>query len=555
MTIRIGNRFLLSKVASGAMAETRLAAHAVPGVIRHLAPIVAWAALSIFLGMIVGFAAVVLPPTGAFGIVALAGVVLLWAMPNLALVSVGAIRKTFFVMLIADLCIPYYYTVQISNLPWISARRLATFALIVPFLLGVASSSDARRRITDRVRSSWLTFICAAGFLAMAFLSVFTSPIPAESMSALTDAILSWYVPLFAVIYMVKDSNDVLFILKVICFCAIFNTAAGILEFVFHHRFFLDVFPKGMLETLIENNPSLEGLLKTPFRNGFYRASSTFVVSLSFGEFEIIVVPIGLFFVLHRSDLFERILGALVAIGGIVGVFCSGSRGAYLGFLASMAAFVVIWSVRRAQRNRASLVPSIVALVGTISFATIIALIIVWPRAHNLVLGGGAEAASTQGRYEQWMVGIPFIKSNPIFGHGFTMGGFLIESSIDSYVLSLLLETGVPGLVFFSGLLFLPVWYGLRSYLSDSSQAAALAGALSCSFIAFTVNRLVLSQRENHMLIFSLIAIAIVLNYDYVRKRLTERQNYRPTERIVAASSPNNRVSPEEYPQGRKTRP
>jgi O-antigen ligase len=528
MTIRIKNRFALSQVAAAAMTETRLAARAAPSVIRHVAPIVAWAAASIFLGMVIGFAAVILPPTGAFGIVAVVGVLLLWAMPDLPLVSVGAIRKTFFVMLIADLCIPYYYTVQISSLPWISARRLATFALIAPFLLGVASSSDGRRRITQRIRSSWLVFVCAAGFLVMAFLSIFRSPISTESMSALTDAILSWYVPLFALIYAIKDSDDVLFILKIICFCAIFNTAAGILEFVFHHRFFLDAFPKGMLETLIDNNPSLEGLLKTPFRNGFYRASSTFVVSLSFGEFEIIVVPIGLFFALHRSGLFERILGSVVAIGGIVGVFCSGSRGAYLGFLATVAAFVVIWSIRKAQRNRASLAPAIVGLVGVISFATIIALINVWPRAHNLVLGGGAEAASTQGRYEQWMVGIPFIKSDPIFGHGFTMGGFLIESSIDSYALSLLLETGVPGLVFFSGLLFLPIWFGLRSYLSDGSQAGALAGALSCSFIAFTVNRLVLSQRENHMLIFSLIAIVVVLNHEYVRKQLTERRSYKP---------------------------
>jgi O-antigen ligase len=527
MTIRIGNRLTLSRVASAAMAETRLAARAAPSLIRHVAPIVAWAAASIFLGLVVGFAAVVLPPTGAFGIVAVVGVVLLWATPDLPLVSLGAIRKTFFVMLIADLCVPYYYTVQISSLPWISARRFATFALIVPFLLGIASSSDARLRIAQRIRSSWLVFICAAGFLAMAFLSIFTSPLPTESTSALTDAMLSWYVPLFAMLCILKNSDDVLFILKVICFCAIFNTAAGFLEFVFQHRFFLDVFPSGMLQTLIENNPSLEGLLKTPFRNGLYRASSTFVVPLSFGEFEIIVVPIGLLFALQGHGLLERIFGWVVAIGAIFGVFCSGSRGAYLGFLGSMAAFVFIWSIRKAQRSKASLTPPIVGLIGAISFATIVTLIIFWGRAHNLVLGGGAEAASTQGRYEQWMAGIPFIKSNPIFGHGFALGGFLIDSSIDSYVLSLLLETGVPGLMFFSGLLLVPIWYGLRSYLCDRSQAGAIAGALACSLIAFTVNRLVLSQRENHMLFFSLLAVIIVLNYEYLSKRLTERRSYK----------------------------
>jgi O-antigen ligase len=188
-----------------------------------------------------------------------------------------------------------------------------------------------------------------------------------------------------------------------------------------------------------------------------------------------------------------------------------------------MAAFVFIWAIREARRSKASLAPAIVGLIGVISFATIIILIIFWRRAHNLVLGGAAEAASSQGRYEQWMAGIPFIQSDPIFGHGFALGGFLIDSSIDSYVLSLLLETGVPGLMFFSGLLLLPIWYGLRSYLSDRSQAGTIAGAIACSFIAFTVNRIVLSQRENHMLFFSLLAIVIVLNYEHLSKRLTER--------------------------------
>ncbi len=149
-----------------------------------------------------------------------------------------------------------------------------------------------------------------------------------------------------------------------------------------------------MLDTLVENNPALQELIRPQFRNGLYRASSSFVVPLSFGEFEIIVVPIGLFFALHRDRLSERILGWVVVVGGMVGVFCSGSRGAYLGFLASIAAFVVIWSVRKGLKNKMSLTPAIVGLIGVITFAILIALIIVWPRAHNLVLGGGMEAYS-----------------------------------------------------------------------------------------------------------------------------------------------------------------
>ena len=147
MTPRIGNRFALSQIALVAMAETRLARRATHNVLRELVPIVAWAVASIALGVVVGFAAVILPPLGSFGIVAAAGVVLLWVMPDLPVVSPRLIRKAFFVMLVAGLTIPFYYMIQVSGLPWISARRLTTFALIAPFLIAIAASSDVRRHI------------------------------------------------------------------------------------------------------------------------------------------------------------------------------------------------------------------------------------------------------------------------------------------------------------------------------------------------------------------------------------------------------------------------
>ena len=521
MTTRIRNRFTLSQIASVAMAETRLAGRAVPSVLRYLGPIVAWTVASIALGVVLGFSAVILPPMGAFGIVGVAGLVLLWVMPDLPLVSPRLISKASFVMLIVDLIVPFYYTVQFSGLPWISARRLATFALIAPFLVAVAASSEVRGHIAERVRASLLIFICATGFLAVAALSVLTSISPTESTSALVDAVLSWYVPFFAMIYIARDKNDVVFLLKIISVCALFNTGAGVVEFFLKHRFFIDVFPKGMLATMIENNPTLVNLLPNPqdFRNGLFRASSTFVTPLSFGEFQIIVIPIGLFFLLHRETLFERALGGAVAFGGIVGIFCSGSRGGFVGVIASVAVFVTFYSIRKAVSSRGSLVPAIAALLGVIGFGCVIGVIMLSHQVHDMVLGGAAQASSTDARYLQWAAGVPFIKSNPITGHGFGLGGLIIGMGQDSYILSLVLETGIPGLVFFVGLLVLPVWYGLRNYLSDMTESGALAGALACSFVGFIVNRLVLSQKENHMLMFSLLAIMIVLNYAPARKR------------------------------------
>jgi O-Antigen ligase len=168
----------------------------------------------------------------------------------------------------------------------------------------------------------------------------------------------------------------------------------------------------------------------------------------------------------------ERCLGWAVVIGGIGGIFVSGSRSSYIGFLTSTAAFVAAWSVRKARISRISLAPAFVGLSGPLSFGTVLVLIVVWHRAHDFVLGGGAEASSTGARRIQWATALPLIKANPITGHGIATGGYDIAVSIDSYVISLILETGVPGFVFFAGIVCLPIWAGFEVTFSTRQNRA-----------------------------------------------------------------------------------
>jgi hypothetical protein len=106
-----------------------------------------------------------------------------------------------------------------------------------------------------------LIFICVAGFYTMAALSVLTSINPQGSLSALIDLSLSAYVPFFALLYIARNNQDVVVILRIMCFCAVFNTVAGVIQFIIHRNFFLDIFPVSMLNNLISNNPTLQELL------------------------------------------------------------------------------------------------------------------------------------------------------------------------------------------------------------------------------------------------------------------------------------------------------
>ena len=218
--------------------------------------------------------------------------------------------------------------------------------------------------------------------------------------------------------------------------------------------------------------------------------------------------------------------------------------------MASVAVFVAFYSIRKAVSSKAKSGPSNCCLLGIIGFGCVVGAIVASHSLHDMVLGAPAKRAA---RKRDMISGTPAshtsIKSDhrPWLRDGRI---YFRNYTIDSYLLSLILETGVPGLVFFVGLLVLPVWYGLRNYLSDMSESGALAGALACSFIGFIMNRLVLSQKENHMLIFSLLAIVIVLNYEFARKRVPQptgdkslRKHISPPRRSV---SPGRRLAPSE---------
>ena len=82
-------------------------------------PFFIWAAVAIFLGFLVGFSAVILPPTGTFGIVAAVGLVLLWVTPDLPQPPARSLPYLFAIVVFCMLCIPNYYAIDIPGLPWI----------------------------------------------------------------------------------------------------------------------------------------------------------------------------------------------------------------------------------------------------------------------------------------------------------------------------------------------------------------------------------------------------------------------------------------------------
>jgi O-antigen ligase len=507
-------------------------------VVRSAPPVVAWAAAAVFLGILVGFSAVILPPAGAFTIPSIIFIFVLWAMPDLYSVPRGAVRKLFFVVVVVDLCVPAYYAIVGTGLPWISIRRLATFPLILAFAIVIAGSSSDRARLAERFGAAKAISICAFGFLAMVGLSIVTADVPFASISPAVDAFLTWYVPFFALVYLVRDEGDIERILKVVCWCAIFITVSGFVEFFFKYNIFLYILPPAMLQALLEHDPLYQALLKPAIRDGVYRSLSIYTDVLSFGEFASMSMPLSYYFLFHPRRSYDRIFGWTILLASLAGLSASNSRGAYISALAAAPVFAALWVVRTNRSSKSNLAAATVAVAGAIGFTAIVTSIFTVQRFYNTVIGSSyATQMSAQGRIDQWHMAVPHIIKNPLTGHGFGNGANVVAyitpgglPTLDSSFVSVLVETGVPGLVFFFGLPVLGILFGAREYISDLSPRGAIAGPLACSLVAYLVQRSVLSQRENQMLLNFLVGSVIILMY--LRKTAASAQSPRTNEAL-----------------------
>ncbi len=523
----IFNRAALAQFISVARGETRHALAGAPDFAWRLLGVVAWGLFAMLMGAIVGVAAVALPPMGLAAIIAVFGLVLLWVMPEGFTPPDKLIRSALFVFVVVQVTIPVYYTADVPGLPWISARRLITFILIVLFSLGFSTSVEARARIIQVFKDNKPIVICVSGLFCMIFLSIFTSIEPLRSVGGLVEAILEWMVPFFATLYVIREDKDVDKVVRIICWCALVISFIGVIEYFLHYRPYLLLIPKSVLAKLVQDNQSFMVLITEAIRNGQYRASSVFIVPLSFAEFEAVIAPLGAVYLIEGKTTKDKVFGLAVIAACLLGIFVSGSRGGYLSLFVAAAVMFALMVVRQRLFQPRTLSAPILGVIGVAGFCLVAAAVAFIGRINRTVFGGGQGAMSDEGRRIQWRLAWPKILANPVTGHGFAESGLIVgyypvpggTPTVDSYVLTLIVETGIPSLAFYFGMALIAAWVGSRRYLRDSAWSGALAGGLACSIVAFAFYRIFLSQRENQTLFFILIACTMLLHSFFLRAR------------------------------------
>jgi len=479
-----------------------------------------------------GTSAVLAPPLASLALLLPLGAALLWLLPNQDLVSPRLLAAAF-VGMAATLCLPAYYMVQAPGLPWISLRRLAILALVALALLRLATSAQARRRLGSALTAAPLLLALNIGFDVMAVLSALFSVDPRASAQAFAEAVFTWRLPFLACLVVVAHEADAAGLVRLIGLLSLPVAALGIADFLAERNFALDLIPRGLLAGMAENNPGIKLLLEfNPWRNGFFRAVSIYNTPLSFGEFAALCAPLGGFLLLHGARARDRALGFLVIAAALASLFVSGSRGGSIAFLLSMTLLASCWAARLWRARAHNLAGPMAAVGVALAAGGALTLVFAWKRLSNIVFGGGDSVGSTLSRADQAAAAWPLILEAPVTGHGLGLGATVLDwraatgapLSVDSYLISALIETGFPGAFCYFGAFTLAACACLAIYLRDRDPRAALAGPLGCALIAYEVYRLALAQRENQTLIFILLALAFVC----IRESSARRKRPKP---------------------------
>jgi hypothetical protein len=513
-----------------ARGELRLATAYARRVMWSVLSISGWAVFAILMGSVVGFSAVVFPPSWLAAIIGTFLLILLWVLPDGFPSPDRLIRYAVFVVAVVDLTLPTYYTIQILGLPWISARRVVTLVLVLLFGFAYSTSREARERIAEVVRDNRLLYICAGGYLGMVFLANFTSVTPLNSIAGMVDVILEWYIPFIAVTYVARSDKDVAIFIRVLCCCALVVSLIGLWDSYTMVRHYVEWMPQWVVQDLARNNPSFANLSTTlEMRDGMYRASSLYNSSLSFAEFVGMASPFGAMYIVHGRGVFDRIFGVVILAACLGGIYISGSRGGWLSFIVASGVLLSLFVVRNSFIQPRSITTPVFGALVTVAGAGFLALLFASHRIHDSVIGGASTANSNAARSEQWHMAWPKIFANPVTGYGYLQSGIAIgytspngTVTVDSFLLTLLTETGVPSVMFFFGAAIVASYTAGRRYVRDPSPSGAFGGALAASIAAFTAYRFFLSQRENMTLFYVMMACAALLYHFYLQSKRQE---------------------------------
>jgi O-antigen ligase len=213
-----------------------------------------------------------------------------------------------------------------------------------------------------------------------------------------------------------------------------------------------------------------------------------------------------------------RALAAASAPFMVYVILLTDSRLGLVGTFVTIALFLLLWGAHRWWHVKQSLVGASIFFGYPAALGAMIGVILFVGRIRRHFFGAQYQD-SNDGRNEMYSKGIPMILQHP-WGYGSGNGAVALgitnpagDISIDTYYMSIGLDYGVLGFLFYYGAVLAAGYYAARPALLNPGEKRDIAflGPLAISLASFLVSKSVFSQEDNNPLVFMMMGAIAAL--------------------------------------------
>ncbi|MBX3483740.1 O-antigen ligase [Phenylobacterium sp.] len=451
---------------------------------------------------------------------AILGMLVIWALPQGDYAPTPLLEPLFIGFFAALIVWPNYLAIALPSLPWVTMLRFFGFPLVAVLLICVSTSKRVRAEIGEvlSIDRRIMQFL-----LGVIVLWTITLPMSREigvSLNRWIVAQVNWTGMFFVACWVFRREGLITTWSKMFLTLTAVIGAMGIWESRIQQLPWVGFIPP----YLRNDDPVVARILAPHARHAtpeLYRILSVQTTPLGLAELFGLAMPFAVHFALNRYPPWLRVFGALWVPYAIHVILLTQSRLGLVACLSTVAFYVLIWALMRWRRVRASLIGPALVLAYPALFLMLVGATFTIGKLRAKVIGDGSQTASDTGRKEQWLLGFQRLEHNP-FGHGMsqasdalgwrTVGG---NTSIDSYYLSVLLDIGILGFIFYFGLMIRAAYLGGRTLIANPNleREHMLLFPLTVSLINFIIVKAVLSQDANHSVVFIMLGAIMALIY------------------------------------------
>jgi hypothetical protein len=434
----------------------------------------------------------------------------LWLLPDTGGVQYAPIAKGMLWFIGLNAMWPSYVAINAPGLPVITPTRIALFATLLIISFNFATSQEMRAQIYKTNNSLpvvrrmfWLFWL--ATFVALAF-----SDKPFFSLTKFMNNQVYWTIPFVVTAWLAAREGFVLKVGRLLAIAVLVVAMLSLPEVRTQTPFWVPILPSffridpALLEQLSSSNARAG--------TGDYRLRGIFTGALYFAEYLSVMLP----FVVHALCRQRTLYGLVLLSAGVIlmalVMFLTGSRSAMLALLITPLLYMLLVAWRVREQNPSSIAASLGVFSYPLAAVSLGLVVVFWRRLHVLVIGGGQHAGSTAARETQWAMGWPEIFKRPL-GHGVgrsgeTLGYFNPGSdspTVDSFYLTLLLDFGLLGYLFFMLMFATVLWYGFHLHNRARTEEQLMLGPILVSLFNFILIKSVASNETNLPFIFIMI--------------------------------------------------